>query len=95
MPERSELIRVLTEIEDPALMEKFLDELLTDSERHDVFLRWKLMKMLDRGLTQRKIASELRISLCKITRGAKIIKDKDSATYQLMKRIQNSRKIDT
>lgn len=86
MPEKSELIHILAEIEDPEMMEKFLDEILTESERHDVMLRWKLMKMLEDGITQRKIASELKISLCKITRGAKILKDKNSATYRLMKK---------
>lgn len=90
MPEQYELIRILTDIKDPEVMEKFLDELLTESERHDLILRWKLMKMLEKGMTQRKIASELKVSLCKITRGAKIIKDKNSATRQLMNRKQKS-----
>jgi TrpR family transcriptional regulator, trp operon repressor len=56
-------------------MRHFLEEILTPAERKDLALRWKLMEMLQEGIPQRKIASELGISLCKITRGAKILKD--------------------
>ena len=84
MPERSELIKIFCEIQEPAVMEKFFGEIFTDSERHALALRWKLMKMLDQGITQRKIASALRISLCKITRGSKIMKDSQSVSYQII-----------
>jgi TrpR family trp operon transcriptional repressor len=40
------------------------------------------MKMLKAGIPQRKIASELGISLCKITRGAKVLKDPDAVANQ-------------
>jgi TrpR family trp operon transcriptional repressor len=54
---------------------QILGEILTRSEITDLTLRWKLMKMLKSGVPQRKIASELGISLCKITRGARVLKD--------------------
>jgi TrpR family trp operon transcriptional repressor len=40
------------------------------------------MKMLKAGIPQRKIASELGISLCKITRGAKVLKDPGAVANQ-------------
>jgi len=70
-----ELIRTFVRIADEKTMRKFLREILTRSEITDLTLRWKLMKMLKAGVPQRKIASELGISLCKITRGAKVLKD--------------------
>ncbi|AQQ08874.1 Trp operon repressor [Sedimentisphaera cyanobacteriorum] len=73
-----ELIQILLEIDGAADMECFLEELLTPSERKDVILRWKLLKMVHSGTPQRQIASELGISLCKITRGSKILKNPDS-----------------
>lgn len=48
--------------------------LLTPPEREKIALRWKLVCMLEQGNTQRAIASELGISLCKITRGSHELK---------------------
>ena len=59
-------------------MQEFLTEMLTPSERRDLTLRWELMRRLKKGIPQRKIAAELGISLCKITRGAKILKQDHS-----------------
>jgi TrpR family transcriptional regulator, trp operon repressor len=70
-----DLIRTFARITDEKTMRKFLGEILTRSEITDLTLRWKLMKMLKSKIPQRKIASELGISLCKITRGAKVLKD--------------------
>ena len=56
-------------------MIKLMNELLTKSEISDLTLRWNLLCMLSEGLSQREIASKLGVSLCKITRGAKILKD--------------------
>ena len=77
-----ELIRAFVKIEDEKTMRKFLGEILTRSEITDLTLRWKLMKMLKAGIPQRKIASELGISLCKITRGAKVLKDPGAVANQ-------------
>ena len=65
---------VLCDIGDLDQMQEFLTEMLTPSERRDLALRWELMRQLKKGIPQRQIAAELGISLCKITRGAKILK---------------------
>ena len=52
----------------------FLDELLTVAERRDIALRWMVLKRLSSGETQRNIADVLGMSLCKITRGSKMLK---------------------
>ena len=56
----------------------FLLEILTVSEVETLSKRWRILKMLNEGLTQRKIAQELKVSLCKVTRGSKILKNKQS-----------------
>ena len=56
----------------------FLNELLTKSEIDTLSKRWRILTMLKEGITQRDIAKELNVSLCKITRGSKILKDKNS-----------------
>ena len=56
----------------------FFKELLTESELETLSKRWRIMRMLVEGSTQREIANELGVSLCKVTRGSKILKNKDS-----------------
>jgi TrpR family trp operon transcriptional repressor len=84
MPEVDEIAKVFCQIDDPEVMKKFFDEIFTPAERHDFALRWELMKLIRQGVTQRHIASQLGISLCKITRGAKIVKNQDSVTNQIL-----------
>jgi TrpR family trp operon transcriptional repressor len=85
-----ELIDILTLIEDRDLMSRFFDELFTPAEKKAFSLRWELVKNLYRGNTQREIASELGVSLCKITRGAKILKKKDSAFRAILDKWSSS-----
>jgi TrpR family trp operon transcriptional repressor len=65
-------------------MERFLGEILTPAEQHDLALRWELMRRLNLGTPQRQIASDLKISLCKITRGAKVLKHSESISQKLL-----------
>lgn len=57
---------------------RFLEELFTPSECVELSKRWALMRELLAGKSQRAIARELRLSLCKITRGAKYARDERS-----------------
>lgn len=84
---RSDIIHVFCEIESRQEMLRFFNEIFSAAERKDLALRWELMKMLFRGVPQRTIASNLGISLCKITRGAKIVRDSTSVTRQILKRL--------
>jgi TrpR family trp operon transcriptional repressor len=75
---------VLAEITDPIVMRNFIREILTPKEIDDFALRWQLVKELYRGDTQRTIAARHHISLCKITRGSKILKKKNSVTRNIL-----------
>jgi TrpR family trp operon transcriptional repressor len=74
-----EFCRVLSTIEQPDLMEQLLRQLLTRAEVNEVAGRWELVKLLDSGLSQRRIAEELGMSLCKITRGSRELKKPGSS----------------
>ncbi len=76
--ELGELSEILNKLGSSGRISDFLDSLLTPAEKKDIEKRWKLVKMLHEGKTQRKIASELGISLCKITRGARELKKEGS-----------------
>lgn len=80
------VIGALCRINKPHKMKDFLREILTPTEYHDLAMRWELMERLQGGHTQRKIASDLRISLCKITRGSRILKKPGAVTKQYLKK---------
>ena len=71
----SELVKT---INTTAEIEAFFSELLTPSELKTLSKRWQILEMLKNGHTQREIAKDLQVSLCKVTRGAKIMKNKNS-----------------
>lgn len=73
-----EVANILAKVDDPELIYGFLECLLTPYEISEISSRWNLVKLIDQGISQRKIASELGLSLCKITRGSKELKKKNS-----------------
>lgn len=87
MNEINELCRIISDIKHPETIEKFFHEIFTEAELKTLSLRWALLKELKQGATQRDIAARLHISLCKITRGAKIIKQPDSVTKKYLDKI--------
>ena len=73
-----ELSGIMSNMNDKKDLRQFLLEILTESELADLSKRWRIIKMLNSGYTQREIAKELNVSLCKVTRGAKILKNKNA-----------------
>jgi len=73
-----ELAGVLAATKDPEAILAFLQSLLTANEIREISSRWELVKRLDQGQSQRQIARQLGLSLCKITRGSRELKKKGS-----------------
>ncbi len=84
MKTRHELQKVFADVRDYQEMVSFFEEIFTPKEIKDLELRWELLKELHAGHTQRKIAASHKISLCKITRGSKILKKPGSITKRLL-----------
>ncbi len=80
------LLETISEIKDLGELELFFNEILTSGEVADISLRWKLLIDLRSGITQRKIAEKYGISLCKITRGSKILKKENSVVLKILER---------
>ena len=79
-----EIARTLAAIEDPKVIEDFLNSILTEKEVFDISSRWELVKYLDEGTPQRAIANDLGLSLCKITRGSKELHKNHSAFKKVL-----------
>lgn len=84
MTDRADLVGALCRVRDRETMEQFLREVLTAAERRDLALRWELMRRLVAGESQRRIARELGVSLCKITRGSRVIRTRNSVCRRLL-----------
>jgi TrpR family transcriptional regulator, trp operon repressor len=86
-----ELIDIFAQTEDRKEMEVLFQEIFTPSEIDTLTLRWQLLKDLYEGKTQRKIAAEHNISLCKITRGSKLLKIKGSYLKKVLDDLYGNR----
>ena len=92
MDDLEEIIDVFVRTTNSIEMQKLFEELFTMKEKYDLALRWRLMKELYNGKSQREIAHDLGISLCKITRGSKILKESDSQMNHILKEYNNGNK---
>ncbi|MCK5735797.1 MAG: transcriptional regulator, partial [Spirochaetaceae bacterium] len=52
--------------------------------------RWTLVRLIDRGMSQRNISKELGLSLCKITRGSRELKKENSPFAHMIHLYQES-----
>lgn len=86
----TELSTALAGVSDKALLEEFLKCILTESEIGEVTSRWTLVRKIKDGQTQRSIAKELGLSLCKITRGSKELKKDESAFKKVIEIYEQS-----
>ena len=82
--EFEELLNIFLSINNKKNMGKLFEELFTESERKDLVLRWQLLKELSLKTPQREIAKKFHLSLCKITRGSKILQNKKSICKKLI-----------
>jgi TrpR family trp operon transcriptional repressor len=79
-----ELAEALAAADEPRFVEEFLESLFTEAEISEMGKRWALVRLLDEGVSQRNIAKELGLSLCKITRGSKELKKEDSPFQRMI-----------
>ena len=69
----------------------FFKEILTLSEITTLSKRWCILKMLaSKNYTQRDVAKALNVSLCKVTRGAKILKQTNAVTSKIIENEENN-----
>lgn len=87
MESLAEIARYLADTENPETIADFLSSILTPAELETVAKRWELVKLLDKGVSQRKIAHELHLSLCKITRGSRELKKENSVLKEAIQKI--------
>lgn len=83
-----ELCKLITESNDEAFLFDFFSCLFTKPELKDIANRWLLVKEIDKGTTQREIAKNFNMSLCKITRGSKELNKDNSAFRKMLEKLK-------
>ncbi len=83
-----QICELLAAINNPEEINLLLRSLFTAAELADLNSRWEIVKRLNRGDSQRAIASELRLGLCKITRGSKELKKPNSILKKIINKIE-------
>ena len=78
MKQIEEITKIINNLKSSKEIHQFFSEIFTQNELETVSKRWRILNMLKNGATQRNIANELNVSLCKVTRGAKILKNKNA-----------------
>jgi TrpR family trp operon transcriptional repressor len=84
MDNLKEISEILAKLDDGSFIEDFLLSILTDNEAKNISSRWEIIKRIDEGISQRKIASDLHLSLCKITRGSRVLKKSNSVLKKIL-----------
>lgn len=80
----SEIIDIFSNTTDKREMRSLFEDVFTDAERTDIAKRWYIFKELYKGTPQRKIAKDMEVSLCKITRGSKTLKNDQSVIKRVL-----------
>lgn len=65
-----------------------LEDILTPQELRSVAERWRLVQALASGMKQRDINKKLNISISKITRGSRMLKDGSGGFGLFLKRLK-------
>ncbi len=84
----AEICTFLAQTNDRQTIYQFLESLLTPKEIQTLSSRWQIVKLLAQGVPQRQIARDLHLSLCKITRGSKELKKRNSILKKAVKQFQ-------
>ena len=88
---RLELASALASLTRPDDVERFFEDVFTRAETRDIALRWRIFQLLDEGLPQREISEKLGVSLCKITRGSRFLKDPESVVRKILEQGKRKR----
>lgn len=69
-----ELATLLAKLDEPKVIENMLQNLLTPNEMKAISQRLEIFKLLQKGVTQRKVAARLGVAIATVSRGARELK---------------------
>ncbi|MFA6917894.1 MAG: YerC/YecD family TrpR-related protein [Candidatus Gracilibacteria bacterium] len=79
-----ELAEVLVSLKSKAVAKAFLQNILTPGELEEISKRLQIVKMLKNGVSQRKVAQKLNVSIGTVSRGSRELKYGESGFSQIL-----------
>lgn len=73
--------------QDKAMLEAFLEDLLTPKERNALPKRWEIVRRLYKGEKQWSVADDLKLGVATVTRGSRELKDSNGGFMRVLKKI--------
>jgi len=85
MASKSDLLNAVRRASrDAKLLDAFLCDLLTPDEYKELIRRWHIVRELHQGIPQRRIASRLGMGIATITRGSRMLKNKQGGFHKIL-----------
>ncbi len=78
------LAALMASSKDQQLMDAVLSDLLSPVEYRELANRWQVIKGLAKGSSQRQIMKALKIGIGTVTRGAKVLDNKNGGVNRLL-----------
>lgn len=69
------------------LLREFLFDLLSPAEYKELAVRWQIVKLIHKGLTQREIAKKLKVSVATVNRGVREMLNKKGGFREMIKKL--------
>lgn len=76
--QKQELLTDLQQQKTTAELDERLQQLLTPTEYEEVVTRLQIIKLLEQGVPQRKIAETLGVGIATVSRGARALKERQT-----------------
>jgi Trp operon repressor len=84
--DKKELLKIIIGIKKLKFLEKFLRDLLTPVEFKEIIKRWQVVKELSKKTHQWEISQKLKVGRATITRGARVLYNKNSAFKKILEK---------
>lgn len=83
---KKELLKIILKIKSLRFLEQFLKDLLTPKEFKEIVKRWQIIKQLAKKIPQREIGQKLKVGMATITRGSRVLYNKNSAFRKILEK---------
>lgn len=85
---KKELLKIILKIKDLRFLDDFFRDLLTPKEYKEIIKRWQIVKQLFQKITQRQVGQNLKVSIAKISRGSRVLYNKNSAFRKILEKLK-------
>lgn len=87
-----EILRLFLTLETEKEVQRLLEDILTPQELRSIVERWRIVKSLSDGKSQREVQKELGCGIMTVTRGAQVLKNGSGGFRLALERVKKMKK---